>query len=242
VRLILGSASPRRRDLLAQIGVVPDEVRAAQIDETPAKNELPHAYVDRMAREKAEAIDATLSAHSRRPGEEEATIPTPSPPRGEGRAAPNSGANDGGGGGEPTLILTADTEVSVGRRILGKPRDEAEAVQFLLLLSGRRHRVTTTVCLKLGGHLWHRRVETRVKVKRLSDMEVSAYIRSGEWRGKAGGYAIQGLAAAFIPEIIGSYTNVVGLPLCETAALLQGAGYPVSFEGAAGCQATHAIS
>ena len=194
MRLILGSASPRRRDLLAQIGVVPDEVRAAEIDETPGKGELPHAYVDRMAREKVEAVPA----------------------------------------GPDELVLTADTEVSVGRRILGKPLDEAEAVQFLLLLSGRRHRVTTALCLKLGERLWLRRVETRVKVKRLSDTEISAYIRSGEWRGKAGGYAIQGLAGAFIPEIHGSYTNVVGLPLCETAALLQGADYPMTFERAAG--------
>jgi septum formation protein len=199
VKLILGSASPRRRALLAQIGVVPDEVCPAEIDETPAKNELPHAYVDRMAREKVEALAAILKDRDKH-----------------------------------TLILTADTVVSVGRRILGKPSSEAEAVQFLLLLSGRRHRVTTAICLKLGERLWQRRVETRVKVKRLSDTEVSAYIRSGEWRGKAGGYGIQGLAAAFIPEIIGSYTNVVGLPLCETAALLQGARYPVSFEGAEG--------
>ena len=194
MRLILGSASPRRRNLLAQIGVVPDEVRAAEIDETPAKGELPRAYVDRMARAKAEAIAA----------------------------------------GPDELVLTADTDVAIGRRILGKPVDEAEAVQFLLMLSGRRHRVTTAVCLKLGARIWSRRVETRVKFKRLSDIEVSAYIRSGEWRGKAGGYDIRGLAAAFIPEINGSYTNVVGLPLCETAALLQGAGYPVSFEGVAG--------
>jgi len=220
LRLILGSASPRRRDLLAQIGVLPDEVRAAEIDETPARGELPRAYVDRLARAKAEAICTAICS--------------PSPRRGEGRAAPAAGADDRGGGGGPTLILTADTEVSVGRRILGKPRGEAEAVQFLLLLSGRRHRVTTAVCLKLGDRMWERRVETRVKFKRLSDTEISAYIRSGEWRGKAGGYDIRGLAAAFIPEIIGSYTNVVGLPLCETAALLQGAGYPVSFEGVAG--------
>ncbi len=191
MRLILGSASPRRRDLLARIGVVPDQVRAVEIDETPAKGELPHAYVDRMAREKADAVPA----------------------------------------GPDELVLTADTEVSIGRRILGKPDGEAEAVKFLLLLSGRRHRVTTALCLKLGERRWRRRVETRVKFKRLSDAEISAYIRSGEWRGKAGGYAIQGLAGAFIPEINGSYTNVVGLPLTETAALLQGAGYPVSFEG-----------
>ena len=192
MRLILGSASPRRRALLAQIGVVPDQICAAEIDETPRKGELPRVYVERMAREKASAI----------------------------AAAPRS------------LVLTADTTVSVGRRILGKPETEAQAVQFLLLLTGRRHRVTTTVCLALDGRIWTRTVETRVKVKRLSDAEVSAYIRSGEWRGKAGGYAIQGLAGAFIPEIHGSYTNVVGLPLTETAGLLLGAGYPVSFEGA----------
>ncbi|MCH8952591.1 MAG: Maf family protein, partial [Proteobacteria bacterium] len=135
---------------------------------------------------------------------------------------------------DPPLILTADTGVSIGRRILGKPLDESQAVQFLLLLSGRRHRVTTALCLKSGEKIWRRRVETRVKFKRLSDTEISAYIRSDEWRGKAGGYAIQGLAAAFIPQINGSYTNVVGLPLTETVALLQGAGYPVSFEGVAG--------
>jgi len=194
MRLILGSASPRRRALLAQIGVVPDEVRAAEIDESPKKGELPRPYVERLAREKAAAIAA----------------------------------------GPDDLVLAADTEVSVGRRILGKAASAAEAVQFLLLLSGRRHRVTTSVCLRLGDRVWTRTVETRVKVKRLSDAEVSAYIRSGEWRGKAGGYAIQGFAGAFIPEIHGSYTNVVGLPLTETAALLQGAGYPVSFEEAKG--------
>ena len=207
MRLILGSASPRRRDLLAQIGVVPDEVRAAEIDETPAKGELPRAYVDRIARAKAEALSS------------------PSPQRGKG---------GGPFATELPLILTADTEVSIGRRILGKPVDEAQAVQFLLMLSGRRHRVTTAVCLKLGARIWARRVETRVKFKRLSDAEISAYIRSGEWRGKAGGYDIRGLAGAFIPEINGSYTNVVGLPLCETAALLQGVGYPVRFERLAG--------
>jgi len=216
VRLILGSASPRRLDLLARIGVAPDQVRAAEIDETPLKGELPRAYVDRMARAKAEAICTALS--------------TPSPRRGEGRDKPATGADIRGGGGDPMLILTADTGVSIGRRILGKPVDEAEAVRFMMLLSGRRHRVATALCLKQGERLWRRRVETRVRFKRLSDAEISAYIRSGEWRGKAGGYAIQGLAGAFIPEINGSYTNVVGLPLCETAALLQGAGYPVRYE------------
>ena len=202
MRLILGSASPRRRDLLAQIGVVPDEVRAARIDETPGADELPSVFVRRMAGQKADAICAALP-----------------------RLAD---------GDEPPLILTADTEVSVGRRILGKPMGEAEAVQSLLLLSGRRHRVTTAICLTRGTQRWTRRVETRVKFKRLSDAEISAYIRSGQWRDKAGSYDIRGIAAAFIPEIIGSYTNVVGLPLCETAGLLQGASYPVNFEGVEG--------
>lgn len=189
MRLILGSASPRRRELLAQIGVTPDEVRPADIDETPLKGELPRAYALRLATEKARAI----------PGDD--------------------------------LILTADTVVAVGRRILEKPADEAEAVKFLLLLSGRRHRVVTAVALRHGERLWTRRVEAQVKFKRLSDEEISAYVRSGEWRGKAGGYAIQGIGAAFIPWMSGSYTAVVGLPLTETAGLLTGAGYPVTYEG-----------
>ncbi|HUF85835.1 MAG TPA: nucleoside triphosphate pyrophosphatase [Thermohalobaculum sp.] len=187
MRLILGSASPRRRDLLAQVGVVPDEVRAAGIDETPAPRELPRTHAARLARAKAEALEA----------------------------------------GEGDLVLAADTVVSAGRRILPKPADAAEAERCLRLLSGRRHRVTTALCLRLGARRWERLVETRVKMKRLSDEEIAAYLRSGEWRGKAGGYAIQGLAAAFIPEITGSYSNVVGLPLTETVGLLRGAGYKV---------------
>ena len=128
------------------------------------------------------------------------------------------------------FVLTADTVVSVGRRILGKPADAAEAARFLLLLSGRRHRVTTAVCIRRGDRTASRTVETRVRVKRLSDDELSAYLRSGEWRGKAGGYAIQGLFGAFVPEIVGSYTNVVGLPLAETAALLTGLGCHIPYE------------
>ena len=188
LRLVLASASPRRRDLLAQIGVVPDEIVPADIDETPTPGELPRPYVERMAREKNLAVQA-----------------------------------DG-------LVLTADTTVSAGRRILGKPENAAEATEFLLLLSGRRHRVTTSVVARLGEITRQRTVETRVKLKRLADAEISAYLRSGEWQGKAGGYAIQGMAAAFVPEIHGSYTNVVGLPLTETANLLTGLGYPVDFE------------
>jgi septum formation protein len=129
------------------------------------------------------------------------------------------------------LVMAADTVVAVGRRILCKPVNEAEARAFLAMLSGRRHRVITAVVLAKGVQRWQRRVETMVRMKRLSSTEVSAYLASGEWRGKAGGYAIQGIAAAFVPAINGSYTNVVGLPLTETAALLSGAGYPVGLTG-----------
>lgn len=189
MRLILASASPRRRDLLAQIGVVPDTVTPTEIDETPVKGELPRAYVMRMAVEKGRAITSA------------------------------------------DLIVSADTVVSCGRRILGKPKDAGEAARFLLLLSGRRHRVTTSVCLRRGDVLRQKTVETKVRMKRLSDAEISAYLRSGEWRGKAGGYAIQGIGAGLIPEINGSYTNVVGLPLVETAGLLTGMGYDVTYDG-----------
>ena len=189
MQLTLASGSPRRRELLAQIGVVPDAILPADIDETPRKAELPRAYAGRLAREKAQGVQA-----------------------------------DG-------LVLAADTVVAVGRRILGKPEDAAQAAQFLTLLSGRRHRVMTGVALRLGDKIWARTIETTVKFKRLSDKELSAYLASGEWRGKAGGYAIQGLGGAFIPMINGSYTNVVGLPLTETANMLITAGYPVSFEG-----------
>ncbi|MEM6680355.1 MAG: Maf family protein [Pseudomonadota bacterium] len=192
-RLVLGSASPRRRDLLAQIGVLPDAITPADIDETPLKGELPRRYAERIAREKALALSTS---------------------------------------GPDTLVLTADTVVSAGRRILGKPVDEREAAGFLRLLGGRRHRVTTAVCLAGPGFRRERLVETRVKMKRLSEEEIAAYLASGEWQGKAGGYAIQGIGAVFVPEIIGSYTSVVGLPLTETANLLRGAGYPVSLAGA----------
>ena len=188
--LVLASASPRRLALLAQMGVVPDDVRPADVDETPRPGELPRAYAMRIAEAKAAAVAA-----------------------------------------EGQLVLAADTVVSAGRRILGKPEDETEAAQFLDLLSGRRHRVTTAVVLCAAERRWIRRVETMVRMKRLSARETTAYLASGEWRGKAGGYAIQGIGAAFIPAINGSYTNVVGLPLTETAGLLEAAGYPVSLAG-----------
>lgn len=185
MRLILGSASPRRLELLATLGIVPDAVRPADIDETPRRAELPRVYVRRMAEEKARAVQA--------------------------------GADD--------LVLAADTTVCVGRRILGKPEDEAEAVAFLRLMSGRRHRVITAIALRRGDRVQTREVDTALKMKRLSEAEIAAYIASGEWQGKAGGYGIQGRAAAFIPWLQGSHSAVVGLPLAETATLLASAGY-----------------
>lgn len=187
MRLILGSGSPRRRELLAQIGVVADEVRPPDIDETPGKTELPRPYCARMAREKADAV----------------------------QAAPED------------LVLCADTTVAMGRRILGKPADVAEAEVFLRALSGRRHRVITAVALRLGDRHWARDVVTTVQMKRLSGDELRGYLASGDWQGKAGGYGIQGPAGALIPWINGSFTGVVGLPLAETAGLLQAAGYPL---------------
>ena len=193
MKLILGSASPRRSELLAQIGVIADKIIPADIDETPQKGERPRPYADRMALTKSKAIKVEDS----------------------------------------DLVLTADTIVSAGIRILGKPKSEAEAVEFLTLLSGRRHRVTTAVTLRKNDRIWSRSVTTSVKMKNLADIEISSYIRSQEWRGKAGGYAIQGIASVFIPFISGSYSNVVSLPLTETANLLIGAGYPISYEGVA---------
>lgn len=187
MRLILGSGSPRRKDLLAQIGVCPDAILPADIDESPARGELPRPYVIRMAREKVQAVPA--------------------------------GAGD--------LVLAADTTVALGRRILGKPADAAEAAEFLLALGGRRHRVITAVALRRGRQLWLRDVVSAVRMKRLSDVELNAYLAGGEWRGKAGGYAIQGMAGAFVPWMSGSFSAVVGLPLSETATLLQAAGYPL---------------
>jgi len=187
VRLILGSGSPRRKELLAQIGVVADDVRPPDIHETPMKAELPRPYCARMARDKAAAV----------------------------QAAPDD------------LVLCADTTVAMGRRILGKPADVAEAEAFLRALSGRRHRVITAVALRLGDKIWERDVVTTVQMKRLSEVELRGYLATGDWQGKAGGYGIQGPAGALIPWINGSFTGVVGLPLAETAGLLQAAGYPL---------------
>jgi septum formation protein len=195
LRLVLGSASPRRLALLAQIGVKPDAVLPAETDETPHPREGPRGLAERLASEKALASAAIA-----------------------GNRADLA----------PCLTLAADTVVGVGLRILPKceTRDEAEAC--LDLLSGRGHRVFTGLALVNGRGVVRRRlVETRLRFKRLSADEVEAYLASGEWRGKAGGYAIQGLAGAFVARLVGSYSNVIGLPLAETAALLAGEGYHV---------------
>jgi septum formation protein len=129
--------------------------------------------------------------------------------------------------GADDVVLCADTTVALGRRILGKPADAGEAAEFLLALSGRRHRVITAVAVRRGDHLWEKDVVSQVRMKRLSDTELNAYLATGDWQGKAGAYAIQGAAGAFIPWISGSFTGIVGLPLSETANLLRSAGQPV---------------
>ena len=185
--LVLASASPRRLALLYQIGIAPDDLDPADIDETPLKGELPRAHVQRLAQAKAAAVAA------RQPG---------------------------------AFVLAADTVVALGRRILAKAEDEATARRCLERLSGRRHRVLGAVVLVAPeGRTAARLVTTAVRLKRLTGPEIDRYLESGEWQGKAGGYAIQGRAAAFVPAINGSYSNVVGLPLAETAALLAGLGY-----------------
>ena len=187
MRLILGSASPRRKELLAQIGIVPDLILPPDIDEDPRKGELPRPYALRLAREKALAVAA----------------------------------------GPEDVVLCADTTVALGRRILGKPVDAGEAAAFLVALGGRRHQVITGVAVRKGDRVLVRESVSVVRMKRLSDVELNAYLASGEWQGKAGGYGIQGLAGALIPWIQGSYSGIMGLPVAETAALLAAVGYPV---------------
>ncbi|WP_085908572.1 Maf family protein [Kiloniella majae] len=184
---VLASGSPRRRDLLVQLGLKPDVIEPADIDETPKKRELPLDYAKRISLEKA-ALVATRH--------------------------------------EDAFVLAADTVVAVGRRILPKAEDEIDARDCLSLLSGRRHRVLTGHVLVLpNGEVRKKVVTTAVKFKRLHQSEIDAYIASGDWQGKAGGYAIQGGASAFIPWISGSYTNVVGLSLPEVTNMLVGNGF-----------------
>lgn len=187
LKLVLASASPRRREWLARLGIEPDAVIPADIDETPRVAELPRDYALRMAREKARIVDGA-GAH----------------------------------------VLAGDTVVAAGRRILPKAEDEATARDCLQLLSGRRHRVFSAVSLAYpDGTTRDKLSETQLKFKRLSSAEIDAYIASGEWEGKAGGYAIQGMAEALIPWIQGSHSGVVGLPLYETRVLLKAAGFAI---------------
>jgi septum formation protein len=186
VRLVLASASPRRLELLARLGVVPDEVVPADIDERPGRGELPERYACRMAAEKAAAV-----------------------------------AGD-------ALVLGADTVVAAGRRILPKTELVVEARRCLELLSGRRHRVHSAVALAVAGEKPKVRLSTSiVTFKRLAEDEIAGYLESGEWLGKAGGYAIQGRAEALVRYLSGSHSGVMGLPLHETRTLLRSAGYPL---------------
>jgi septum formation protein len=191
-KLILASASARRLALLAQMGLEPDAVVPADIDETPRRGESPRALVQRLAAEKAAVAHAVTQRRQEL-----------------GRS----------------LVLAADTAVCVGRRVLPKCELIEEAAACLRMLSGRAHRVYTAIALTTASGASRRRlVEARVRFKRLSREEIDAYLASGEWRGKAGGYAIQGRAGAFVVRLVGSYTCVVGLPLVETMNLLAGEG------------------
>jgi septum formation protein len=185
--LVLASASPRRLDLLRQVGVEPDRTISTDIDETWPKGETPRLHALRLAREKAAA---------------------------------------GAAGAPDVFVLAADTVVAVGSRVMPKTESEDEARRCLKLLSGRAHKVLTAVAVVApDGRTAARLVETRVRFKRLTAQEIDAYIESGEWRGKAGGYGVQGRAGAFVTDLQGSYSAVVGLPLYETLALLQGLGW-----------------
>jgi septum formation protein len=184
--LVLASSSPRRIELLAQVGIRPDHIDPADIDETPLKGETPPRLAQRLASSKAQIVAA------RHPD---------------------------------AVVIAADTVVSVGRRFLEKAADEAEATRFLTLLSGRNHRVHTGVAVIRDGRLSVRINETRVSFKPLSAGEIAAYVATGDWRGKAGGYGIQGPAGAFVQRIVGSHPSVIGLPIYEAVQLLNGAGW-----------------
>jgi septum formation protein len=188
LKLILGSGSPRRLEILALAGISPTGVRAPDIDETPLPNEAPRDYVNRIAAAKAHAVSIAADE----------------------------------------VVLCADTTVALGRRIMGKPADADEAAAFLTKLAGRRHKVITAVTVKRGTRLWQKDVQTTVALKQLSQDEINWYLATGDWKGKAGGYAIQGPASAFVTWINGSFHAVMGLPLPQSLGLLGAAGYPVT--------------
>lgn len=185
VDLVLASASPRRRELLEQLGLIL-EVTPANVDETPREGERPADYVKRVAAAKCDAVAGARPA-----------------------------------GPSPIPVLGADTIVVVDNQILGQPADEADARRMLLALAGRRHDVTTAYRISFAGRTLERAVTTTVSFRSLRPAEIDAYVASGEWRGKAGGYAVQGRAGAFVPELRGSHTNVIGLPVAEVLADLQ---------------------
>ncbi len=198
-RLVLASGSPRRLELLQQIGIEPERLLPTEIDETPERAEHPRALAKRLAGAKARAAADALAAR----------------------------------GDTGRFVLGADTVVAVGRQVVPKAEIEEDAVANLRFLSGRTHRVFTGIALVApNGRLRQRLVESRLRFKRLSRDEIDRYVAGGEWRGKAGGYAIQGQAGAFVVRLVGSYTNVVGLPLYETLSLLTGDGFVVPVPGA----------
>ena len=192
-KLILASGSPRRLDLLMQVGIEPARLMPMDLDETPGKTEHPRSLARRLSADKAKAAFAALNGDLT---------------------------------WQSSFVLGADTVVAVGRRILPKAEYVDEASSALNLLSGRGHWVYTGVCLITpDGRVRQKIVETKVRFKRLSGLEIENYLASGQWRGKAGAYAIQGIAGSFVQKLSGSYTNVVGLPLTETMALLDGEGF-----------------
>jgi septum formation protein len=194
-KLVLASASPRRLQLLDQVGLKPDLLNPTDIDETPLRRETPRRLALRLAEQKARAALTAPLVRQLGPG---------------------------------CIILAADTVVGLGRRILPKAETPEEAMDCLRLLSGRSHWVYSAVAVvSTSGSMSTRCNETKVRFKRLSREDMASYVTSEEWRGKAGGYAIQGRAAAFVRYLAGSHSGVVGLPLCETLGLLEGVGYPV---------------
>lgn len=196
-RLVLASASPRRLTLLSQIGITPEALRPASIDEAAKRGEMPRALVSRLARAKA-SVARDQIANDRDLAD--------------------------------AYILAADTVVAMGRKILMKPAHVEEAMTSLQLLSGRTHKVMTCVCLITPDDKVRTKiVETRVRFRHLTRSELESYIASREWRGKAGSYAVQGLAGCFVQRIIGSYTNIVGLPLTEVVALLNSEKFPIQY-------------
>ena len=195
VTLVLASASPRRAALLERLGLTPDLLCPADIDETPGRRETPRSLALRLAAEKAKAVQASPLVRNLNP---------------------------------PAFVLAADTVVGLGRRVLPKAETHEDAAQCLQLLSGRSHWVYSAVCLIApDGKARTKISETKVRFKRFSREDIETYLRTGEWRGKAGGYAIQGRAEAFVRMLSGSHSGVIGLPLSETLNLLQGAGFPV---------------